>query len=150
MYKIMFVCTGNTCRSPMAEYILKDLLKKEGLEGFDVTSAGLYASRGKPMSENSAKALKRLGIEYDGGHLSKPFTGDDAVLQDLILTVTDDHKACIPVRLDNLYSIREYVGVSDIGDPYGSGEEVYLNSARTILSACEKIIEKLKCEFILK
>ena len=143
-YKVLFVCTGNTCRSPMAEYIMKHLLKENGVENVSVSSAGIYASEGKPMSENSAKALKTLGIDYAGEHKSRRFTGDMAKEQDLILTVTDDHKACIPVRLDNMFSFREYVGVQDVGDPYGSNEEIYLNSAKQIYIAVQKIIEKLK------
>ena len=149
MYKILFVCTGNTCRSPMAEYIAKHLVKKRGLCA-EISSAGLYASENKPMSANSEKALKTLGVEYNGEHLSRQFTGDMARDNDLVLTVTDDHKACIPIFLENLFSLREFVGVEDVGDPYGSSEEVYVESAKALYTAVEKIIDKIVSAGVLK
>lgn len=149
-YKIMFVCTGNTCRSPMAEYVMKCLLKRRGYTGIEVSSSGLFANEGRPMSANSVKALEYLHIDYNGEHRARRFTGDMTKEYDLILTVTQDHKDYIPVRLDNLFSIREYVGVSDIGDPYGQDEKAYILSAQAILRAVEKIIEKLESTGVLK
>ena len=62
---------------------------------------------------------------------------------DYIFTVTDAHKRYIPINIPNMYSIPEFVGVDDIGDPYGSDEETYLESAKAIYIAVDKIIDKL-------
>ena len=141
--KIVFVCTGNTCRSPMAEYMTKHILLTRGIYCVEVLSAGLMTSDGKPMSANSENALKSLSIPYDGGHKSRQFNGKLAEECDYIFTVTDAHKRYIPIVLPNLYSIPEFVGVDDIGDPYGSDEETYIECAKAIYDAVNKIIDRL-------
>ena len=62
MKKIMFVCSGNTCRSPMAEYLLKDLLKKAENTDIKVTSAGLNACETDSINKKASGALKSVGI----------------------------------------------------------------------------------------
>ena len=59
MKKVLFVCTGNTCRSPMAEAIFNNLCNKDSIS----FSAGIYASEGRPVSENSVLALSEIGLE---------------------------------------------------------------------------------------
>lgn len=127
----------------MAEYIAKDILSKKGILDVEVVSAGLMTSEGKPMSENSGKALHSLSIPYDGRHKSKQFSGKLVEECEYIFTVTDAHKKYIPIDIPNLYSIPEFVGVSDVGDPYGADEATYLECAKVIYVAVEKIIDKL-------
>ena len=88
MKKIIFVCTGNTCRSPMIMALVKQLHPH-----LLVDSAGIYAC-GEEISENSVKALKEEGIDLSG-YISKPITQDLLDQADLIITATKEHKAML-------------------------------------------------------
>lgn len=141
MKKILFVCTGNTCRSPMAESILSHLLKEKGIEGFEVSSCGLAAVEGQPMSENAKKALECLGFtpkEHRARMFKKDFIGE----HNLILTMTDAQKRFIG-DYKNVMSIPEFTGVGDIDDPYGMGLDEYLKTAELLLKACRVILDTI-------
>ena len=82
--KIMFVCTGNTCRSPMAEYIFRDEITKLGYTA-EVISSGVSTYGGKPITENSRLALEKLGIFGSEKHRSQTFSGELCESCDLVL-----------------------------------------------------------------
>ena len=128
--KIIFVCTGNTCRSPMAEYLLKKALKERKLKGFKVVSAGIHAKKGDAMNPKSAQILTDHGIKL-GKFSAKPIT--DKVLKEsfLFICMTERHKDYLmDLRWNvlrkageenienNIYSFSEFVGF-DVPDPYG-------------------------------
>ncbi len=78
MIKINFVCHGNICRSPMAEFIMKDLVKKAGREEdfFIKSSATSYEEIGNPVHYGTARVLDRLGIDYSGKRAVKLLESD--------------------------------------------------------------------------
>lgn len=89
-FRIVFVCTGNLCRSPLAERLTRSALGP--CPAIQVISAGTHAERGRPMAERAQHVLIRLGGD-PGGFASRPLTPELVAAADLVLTATADHRA---------------------------------------------------------
>lgn len=107
---ILFVCTGNTCRSPLAEGLCRMMAKREGL-ALDVRSAGVSAMEGAPVSRHSGDILREKDA-WDGLVGSRSLRRDEIEWADLILTMTMSHKQAVigrhPEALDKVFTLKEY------------------------------------------
>ena len=139
--RITFVCTGNTCRSPMAEIILKNKLKLSGLTDVRVMSAGLCAEEGHKISKNSQLALKRLGLK-SYSFKSRLLTREIMDKTDIVICMTASHKAQLS-GFSNVLTMNEITGLGDIADPYGGDLNTYVKTMYQIEDACNIIITKI-------
>lgn len=110
MKRILFVCTGNTCRSPMAEGLFRDMAQKEGLAA-EVRSAGVAAFDGDRISRHSATILRERGIADNT--TSNALTPEQIAWADIILTMAISHKRAVvqrhPDAIDKTFTLKEYV-----------------------------------------
>lgn len=120
-YKIMFVCTGNTCRSPMAEAALKLLLEKERPGKFEVYSSGTSAANGFPATMYAIEAVRIWDADLSG-HLSQPLTRELINDADLIFAMTSGHYKEI-IRMNKNAADKTYL-FKNFPDPSPDGEGV--------------------------
>ncbi|MBQ9369755.1 MAG: low molecular weight protein arginine phosphatase [Clostridia bacterium] len=145
--KLIFVCSGNTCRSPMAECVLEYLLKKEGIKGIEVESRGVVANVGAPISENARKALTEKNIPIKK-HKATQMKTEEIFSADLVICMTERHKMRLG-RLPRVFTLHQLTGCGDIVDPYGGDEEVYRKCLDEIIAAVTKLIPILKRQLAL-
>src|SRR5262245_33743752 len=133
MKTVLFVCTGNVCRSPMAEGIFRQAVQGHG--DYRVISAGLGAMEGQPPSAYAVQALKELGIDISGQR-SRMLTAELVHQADFVFGMTHSHIDTVmmlyPAVAEKTFLLREFDETldtfeKDISDPIGGSYDVYLN-----------------------
>lgn len=148
MQKIMFVCTGNICRSAMAEKLLKKKIDEKNLnDKFSIYSSGISAySDDRPTYE----AVKVMNDEYKvdlSDHRATPIIDSKIEEMDLVLCMTRAHKQILssiyPNLKNKIFLIKEYVGLDgDVLDPYGGTLKIYSDCAKELDYYLDLLLKK--------
>ena len=147
--KIMFICTGNICRSAMAHALLAKKAKEQN-KNIEVCSCGVYAEDGDIPTYEGTEVMKKYGIDLSK-HRATNIRNSNIKDMDVILCATESHKNSVmgmyPELKDKVYTMKEYAGYPkndwNISDPWGYGIDVYKNCALEIEDCINIIISKL-------
>ncbi len=146
MLRVLFVCTGNTCRSSMAEGLAKRLIKDKRLEDrLSVSSAGVAALDGVPAAEQAVGVMAERGIDLTI-HRTRLLKDEYWREANLVLTMTKRHKEALKniVPEDKLFTLGELVGIyNNVSDPIGGSPGVYRECADQLEELIELLIMKL-------
>src|SRR5438309_8964274 len=144
---VLFVCTGNICRSPLAAALLERALKERGLD-VNVTSAGTGAWDGAPASEGAYLVGLERGLDLSG-HRARLLTRELVEQADLILTMARHHRA----RVDELggegrvFVLGEYGGregdEAEVSDPSGGDLDVYRDTCAELEALVDATVERM-------
>ncbi|MBQ8603611.1 MAG: low molecular weight phosphotyrosine protein phosphatase [Oscillospiraceae bacterium] len=152
MIKVLFLCHGNICRSPMAEFIMKDMVKKRGLENeFYIASCAtsteeIWRGVGNPVYPPAVRELAKHGISCDGKRAVQ-ITREDYDKYDIILCMDTNNmrniKRIIPSDPEKkIHKLMDIAGGGDVADPWYTGD--FETTYRDILRGCTGLLEYMK------
>ena len=140
----MFICSGNTCRSPLAEGLFKKYLKDNNITDIEVSSAGVGVFPGDEVSINSILVAGSRGIDISS-HRARNINPEHLMTTDLFFCMSDSHKQVLLRHCDE-----SKIVVLNIADPYGRPLEVYEECAKQLESKFPEIIEKINNSILVR
>ena len=135
--KIIFVCSGNTCRSPMAEAVLRTELKRRKIRWYAISSAGINAQPGAPMAEQARAVLAERSIACPENFRARRLT--PKMVRDAYAVICMTREQASALGQKNVKNMWMFTG-KDIPDPYGKGIEEYRAVLTMIADSIPKII----------
>jgi len=141
MYKVLFVCHGNICRSPMAEFVMKDMVKKAGVDHlFQIDSAATSREElGNPVYSPARRELNSHGIPCDG-HRARQITAADCAYYDYIYYMDSNNARNLARMFPKETKFRPFLP-RNVADPWYSGD--FRQTWADIWEGCERILEEL-------
>lgn len=137
--QILFVCTGNTCRSPMAQALLTKMAQEKGVL-LSCDSAGVAVNPGSAFSKEAALVLKEAFDIPDFDHKAKPVTESLLKDSDLLIAMTENHRRLLTQAFGAGDKVITMPG--EVGDPYGGDFATYKKAADAIYAGLELLFEK--------
>ena len=142
---IYLLCTGNTCRSPMAEAILRS----KNIENISVRSAGIHAQDGLHIADNARTLIEEADMPYT--KKSRALSHEDVKWADYIFTMTESHKRVLlqifPQEKEKIYTLKGFISPStneDVHDPYGGNLETYRETFNELTELMNQLEKKLQ------
>ena len=148
MIKILFICHGNICRSPMAEFVMKDMVKKAGLESrFQIASAATSTEEiGNPVHRGTQEKLRQVGISC-AGKTARQLTRSDYAAYDYLIgmdtwNIRNMHRMLGGDPDKKIYKLLEFAGsTQDVADPWYTGD--FETTYRDVVAGCQGLLSKL-------
>ena len=144
MKKIMFICSGNTCRSPLAEGLFKKYLQENKITDIEVSSAGVGAFPGDAVSINSILVAGNRGVDISD-HRARNVNPEHLITTDLFFCMSESHKSVLLRHCDESKII-----VLNVPDPFGRPIEVYEECAKQLESKFPQILESIQNTVFLR